>query len=327
MRHSTNGSAGQAARILLYTASALALCDYPLVARAQTTPVTSPSVSDSSVSEIIVTASKRGAQALIDVPQSIQALTGDSLQKAGNIQFIDIAPKIPGLQIQDLGPGDKKYVIRGINSTGDSTTGVYYDEAVISGSNANDGGGLEPDIRLYDLDRVEVLRGPQGTLYGASSESGTIRFITKKPDLSGVDGYATAEGSGTEHGGGNYHVNGAINLPLVDGKLAVRAVGWYDNDSGFIDQPRLPAGRLKGINNEETYGGRVHLRWAPSDRLDFLATVTAQKTHADGSSRYTPAGVTSWGVPGDPVLHPIPGGDLDQHRCDAQPLRRELASL
>ncbi len=94
---------------------------------------------------------------------------------------MDIAAQIPGLSVQDLGPGDRKYVIRGINSTGDSTTGVYYDEAVISGSNANDGGGLQSDIRLYDLDHVEVLRGPQGTLYGASSESGTIRFITKKP--------------------------------------------------------------------------------------------------------------------------------------------------
>ena len=303
---------GGTRRVLSGTASALALSLLALAsaARAQTTPVTSPSVSDASIADIVVTANKRGGQSLIDVPQSIQALTGDSLQKAGNVQFIDIAAKIPGLQIQDLGPGDKKYVIRGINSTGDSTTGVYYDEAVISGSNPNDGGGLEPDIRLYDLDRVEVLRGPQGTLYGASSESGTIRFITKKPNFNSVDGYVTAEGSGTQHGDGNYHVNGALNIPIINDTLAARVVGWYDHDSGFIDQPRIPSGGLKGINNETTKGGRLHVRWAPTENLDFLASVTAQNSHSDGSSRYTPAGITSFGIPGDPTLSPIPGGDL-----------------
>ncbi|QXQ07491.1 TonB-dependent receptor [Sphingosinicellaceae bacterium] len=305
-------SGSETRRALFGTASVLAVTMLTIgsAATAQTTPVTSPSVSDSSVSDIVVTANKRGGQSLIDAPQSIQALTGDSLQKAGNVQFIDIAAKIPGLQIQDLGPGDKKYVIRGINSTGDSTTGVYYDEAVISGSNPNDGGGLEPDIRLYDLDRVEVLRGPQGTLYGASSESGTIRFITKKPNFNTVDGYVTAEGSGTQHGSGNYHVNGALNIPIVNDTLAARVVGWYDNDSGFIDQPRIPSGALKGINNEVTKGGRLHVRWAPTENLDFLASVTAQNSHSNGSSRYTPAGITSFGVPGDPILSPIAGGDL-----------------
>src|SRR6202012_4350516 len=112
---------------------------------------------------------------------------------------MDVAGLVPGLSIQDLGPGDKKYVIRGINSTGASTTGVYYGEAVISGSNADDGGGFESDIRLYDMDHIEVLRGPQGTLYGASSMSGTIRFIPKSPELNNTDGYITVEGSETAH--------------------------------------------------------------------------------------------------------------------------------
>lgn len=294
----------------------LLLCSAPYVmlstpcASAQSTPAPASSVLDQSAGEIIVTANKRGGQSLILIPQSIQALTGDSLAKAGNQQFIDIAAKIPGLLVQDLGPGDKKYVIRGLNSVGDSTTGVYYDEAVISGSNGDDGGGFEPDIRLYDLDRVEVLRGPQGTLYGASSESGTIRFITKKPDLTEVGGYVTGEGSYTEHGGGNYHFNGAVNLPVVSDHLAVRVVGWSDHDSGYIDQPRIPVGQLKGINNDNVGGVRIHLRWQPSNRVNFLATFTEQTTDSNGSSRYTPPGVTSFGIPGDPVLHPITGADL-----------------
>jgi iron complex outermembrane receptor protein len=261
----------------------------------------------SSVSEVVVTANKRGAQAVLDVPGAIQAITGASIQRSGAMTLGDIATKIPGLQLQDLGPGDKKYVIRGINSTGDSTTGVYYDEAVISGSNANDGGGREADIRLFDLDRIEVLRGPQGTLYGASSESGTIRFITKKPNLSGVDGYLAGETSRTDHGGANYDANGALNLPIVDGVLAARVVGWTINDSGYIDQVRLASGRLKDVNNDRTQGGRLTVLYAPTDKLKITASVTDQSTDSDGSSRYTPPGAISYSAPGYPA---VAGGDL-----------------
>lgn len=268
-----------------------------------------PAAEPNAVAEVVVTAGKRGAEAVLDVPGAIQAITGSSLQKAGAASVIDIATKVPGLQLQDRGPGDKKYVIRGINSTGDSTTGVYYDEAVISGSNANDGGGREADIRLYDLDRIEVLRGPQGTLYGASSESGTIRFITKKPNLSGVDGYITGEVSDTHKGGTNYGANGAINLPIIDNVLAARVVGWVIDDSGFIDQSRLPSGYRKDVNTDRTDGGRLTVVYAPTDALKITASVTDQTTKSNGSSRYTPAGVTSYGdaAHGYP---PVPGGDL-----------------
>jgi iron complex outermembrane receptor protein len=93
--------------------------------------------------EIVVTANKLNAQKVLDIPASIQAISGDSLQSISASGIMSIAGEVPGLSIQDLGPGDKKYVIRGINSTGDATTGVYYGEAVISGSNADDGGGFE----------------------------------------------------------------------------------------------------------------------------------------------------------------------------------------
>src|SRR5258708_17944335 len=141
--------------------------------------------------EIVVTANKLNAQKVLDIPASIQAISGDALQAISASGIMSIAGEVPGLSIQDLGPGDKKYVIRGINSTGDATTGVYYGEAVISGSNADDGGGVESDIRLYDMNCVEVLRGPPGTLYGASSMSGTIRFVPNSPDLNTLAGYVT----------------------------------------------------------------------------------------------------------------------------------------
>ncbi len=273
----------------------------PAPAPASTSPPAA-AVDSGSVSEVIVTASKRVSQSALSVPGAIQAISGDSLAKAGTIGFIDVAVKIPGLQIQDLGPGDRKYVVRGVNSTGDSTTGVYYDEAVISGSNANDGGGMEADIRLFDMDHVEFLRGPQGTLYGASSESGTIRFVTKKPDMENYGGYATAEGSDTEHGAGNYNFNGAVNLPIIKDVLALRVVGWRVSDSGFIDQPRIATGELKDVNNDDVSGGRINLRFTPIHDLTIDAYYTTQTETSDGSPRYTPAGVTSFGAPGIPAV-------------------------
>lgn len=260
------------------------------------------------IEEVTVTANKLNAVKVLDTPVSIQAISGDSLQRAGSAGIMDIAGDIPGLSIQDLGPGDKKYVIRGINSTGASTTGVYYGEAVISGSNADDGGGFESDIRLYDLDRVEVLRGPQGTLYGASSMSGTIRFIPKSPDLNKLEGYVTAEASATEHASGNYNVNGAVNLPIVEGMLSLRAVGWKLYDSGFIDQVRVgKIGLVRGVNNDDVGGGRVILRYQPIEQLNIEANYTKQREASDGSSRYTPAGVTAFN--GGPIA-PVQGCDL-----------------
>jgi iron complex outermembrane receptor protein len=286
---------------------------------------------DSSLNEIVVTANKLNAQRVLDIPVSIQAISGDALQAAGASGIMSIAGDIPGLSIQDLGPGDKKYVIRGINSTGDSTTGVYYGEAVISGSNSDDGGGFESDIRLYDMDRIEVLRGPQGTLYGASSMSGTIRYIPKAPDLNTVGGYITVEGSETAQASGNYNFNGALNLPIIDGVLALRLVGWKIYDSGYINQIRVgqgvsglvntgtaakpnyqvePAqalGYLKGVNDDDVGGGRAILRFQPSDKLTIDATYTAQTETSGGSSRYTPAGTT--GFSGGPIA-PVQGCDL-----------------
>jgi iron complex outermembrane receptor protein len=281
--------------------------------------------------EIVVTANKLNAQKVLDIPASIQAISGDSLQSIGASGIMSIAGEVPGLSIQDLGPGDKKYVIRGINSTGDATTGVYYGEAVISGSNADDGGGFESDIRLYDMNRVEVLRGPQGTLYGASSMSGTIRFIPNSPDLNNLGGYVTMEGSETSHASGNYNINGEVNLPIIDGVLALRMVGWKLYDSGYIDQIRvgegvtgitnigtakapnfqtLPVagiGFVKGVNDDDVGGGRAIVRFHPNENLTIDANYTTQTETSGGSSRYTAPGVPAFA--GGPIL-PIQGCDL-----------------
>jgi iron complex outermembrane receptor protein len=289
----------------------------------------SSSSADTSLGEIIVTANKLTAQNVLDTPVSIQAISGDALRAAGSSEFMDIAGEIPGLSVQDLGPGDKKYVIRGINSSGDSTTGVYYGEATISGSNANDGGGFESDIRLFDLDHIEVLRGPQGTLYGASSMSGTIRFIPKSPDLNSIGGYLTAEGSYTDHGSSNSNVNGALNLPIIDGVLALRVVGWNVNDSGFINQIRVGSGvplatpiELKHVNNDEAEGERVILRYRPTENFTLDLDYSGQTETSGGSSRFTPAGVTAWGAPG--VIPPVQGCDYCNTDVTQSPWRDDL---
>jgi outer membrane receptor protein involved in Fe transport len=287
-----------------------------------------PPAPETALEEVTVTANKLNATKVLDTPVSIQAISGDALRTAGVSGIMDVAGDIPGLSIQDLGPGDKKYVIRGINSTGYATTGVYYGEAVISGSNADDGGGFESDIRLYDLDHIEVLRGPQGTLYGASSMSGTIRFIPKAPDLNKVSGYGTLEGSKTQHTDKeNYNFNGAINFPLIDGMLAVRMVGWKQYDAGYVDSIRVgtgvtqyaattprptlqavnPIGLVKGVNDDDVGGGRVMLRYQPFDPLTIDLNYTAQTEKSNGSSRYTPAGVAAFA--GGPIT-PVQGCDL-----------------
>lgn len=278
-------------------------------AHAQEVEAQSADTQDKRLGEIIVTATKRGDEALQVVPVSIQAITGEALGNSGAVEFIDFAQRVPSLTFQDLGPGDKKYIIRGINSTGAATVGAYYDEAVISADNRNDGGGRNADIRLYDIERIEVLKGPQGTLYGASSESGTIRIITKKPVADEVSGYIAGDISNTEKGGTNYGVNGAINLPIVEDKLAMRVVGWYIDNSGYIDATRIPSGRLDNINTDETSGGRASLRYTPTSDFSLTASATIQDTHSDGSSRFTPPGSLSFGDAAN-GFPPVPGGDL-----------------
>lgn len=275
------------------------------------------------LSEVVVTANKLNAADAITVPETIQAISGDALQREDASGIMSIAGQIPGLSIQDLGPGDKKYVIRGINSSGSSTVGVYYGEAVITQGNGDDGGGFQPDIRLYDIQRVEVLRGPQGTLYGASSMSGTIRYIPKEPDMANFGGYLSLEGSQTQHGGNNYNTNGALNLPIIDNVLALRVVGWRLYDSGYVDQTRVGSGVtgivngttvpvagvgfVKGVNHDDVGGGRAILRYQPNDHLTVDLDYTAQRETSGGSSRWTPPGVAAFA--GGPIA-PAQGCDL-----------------
>lgn len=195
-------------------------------------------VSAAVLEEVIVTGTKRGEFNVQDLAQAIYALDSSSMTAKNQVNFEDIAGSVPGLQFQDLGPGDKEFIIRGINGNGPAVVGAYFDEYVITASDQQDGGGKNAPIKLVDLERLEVLNGPQGTLYGANSMAGNLRYISKKADTKDFDAFVSGDLSETDEGGSNYTVTGMVNIPLVEDVLAARVVGWFTDNDGWVDQPR-----------------------------------------------------------------------------------------
>jgi outer membrane receptor protein involved in Fe transport len=252
------------------------------------------------IEEVIVTATKRGDTNVQDIAGGIHALGGDALQDRGIKDFDGFAGQVPGLQFQDLGPGDKEYIIRGINGNGPAVVGAYFDEYVITANDQQDGGGKNAPIKLIDMQRVEVLNGPQGTLYGANSMAGNIKFIPRKPDAQAFDAFVDTDLSDTRKGGFNYTVSGAVNIPLVQDTLALRFVGWRTDADGWIDQPRLEngpgsfTGNATDINDEETNGGRLMLRWTPDEHTTVDLMYMNQDLEVGGSSRFTLPGNPAW---------------------------------
>ena len=207
--------------------------------------------------EIIVTAQKR-QENLQDVPISIQALGTERLEQANVADFTDYTKLTPSVSFQAAQSGSPNVYIRGVASGGDGnhsgslpSVGVYLDEQPVTTI-----GGLL-DVHIYDIARIEVLRGPQGTLYGASSEAGTIRIITNKPDISSFYGSADAELNTVHKGSVGGQLEGFVNAPL-GGNAAVRLVGWYRRDGGYIDNVPgtrtfipAPDGQQIVINNKD----------------------------------------------------------------------------
>ncbi|MDE2074502.1 MAG: TonB-dependent receptor, partial [Alphaproteobacteria bacterium] len=190
--------------------------------------------------EVVVTAQKR-SQNLQNVPMNVTAMTAQSLTQLHLTNFNDFEKFMPSVtfavsgQGSNGGPGFANITMRGVASDQNGnhsgplpTVGVYFDESPIT----TIGGTL--DIPTYDVQRVEALSGPQGTLYGASSESGTIRIISNKPDTDGLYGSISANVNSVDHGGTGYGANGFVNIPLSD-KMAIRLVGWGEHDAGYID--------------------------------------------------------------------------------------------
>ena len=232
---------------------------------------------------IIVTATKRDAT-IQDVPFSINAQTADDIARSGAGNLEDVARSVAGLSIQNLGPGQSQVAVRGV-SAGQivrdqpgvkEQVGIYLDESVISLSL------FTPDIDLYDLNRIETLRGPQGTLFGSGSVGGTVRYITNQPVLGKQEGSLEANLNTISDGGVGGHVKGMINAPLGE-NAAVRAVGYHTEYGGWIDAVG-PAGG-EDVNSGHRSGGRVAVTFEPTDTLSITPRIIYQEIGTDGFNR------------------------------------------
>jgi iron complex outermembrane receptor protein len=240
--------------------------------------------SDTQLEEVVVTATKR-EERLIDVPASVQAVSEADLQRQGSDVFADYARSLAGVSFVGRGAGQTQIAIRGVTGGVDldvgpqSTVGVYVDEVPISE------GMAQPDLRIFDIERVELLRGPQGTLYGSGSMGGTLRIITRKPDLEDYSGSAETTLSDTHGGGVNYGAALSANIPLIRSEAGLRLDVYGRNNDGFIDD--LGTGR-KNENAERTAGGRAQLRYKPSDEWTIDGTLIGQRSRYDSLNGYDP---------------------------------------
>ena len=232
---------------------------------------------------IVVTATLRETS-LLEVPFSINAQTEEDIQRSGSTTIEDLSRNVAGLSIQNLGPGQSQVSVRGV-SAGQvvrdqpgvkEQVGVYLDDSVISLSL------FTPDLDLFDLNRVETLRGPQGTLFGAGSVGGTLRYITNQPNPNRFE--AMIEGNlnlvdGDDFGGA---LRGMINVPL-GGETALRAVAYHTEYGGFIDA--LGPGGGEDVNGGHRTGGRLALRFEPAPGITITPRIVYQEIRADGFNR------------------------------------------
>ena len=254
-------------------------------AQAQTTTHGAPQPADAAPvsDDIIVTASLR-EERLRDAPSSITAITGDTLVTQGVQSFRDYASLVPGLSQRDNGaPGLGTVILRGMNTGGQQTTNTtayYVDNTVFTASGFLSLGALvTPEPELADIERIEVLKGPQGTLYGASSLGGLIRIVTKKPDTATFSGNVRGEVSTIDGGSQGYMLRGTVNLPLIQDKLAVQATGYYRRLPGYTDNIVTGA---KDVNSSNLYGGRLAIRATPTENLTIDISGVFQNIHNDG---------------------------------------------
>ena len=262
--------------------------------------------------EIVVTATKR-SEALQDVPVAITAITAADIEARGFTNYSDYINTVPNMFMQDLGPGaGTRIYIRGLVAEGGSgfPVATYFGEAVTSVLTNN--GGFA-NLRLVDIDRVEVLRGPQGTLFGANSLAGVLRIVPNAPDLNDFQVNVDARGWSTAHSdNGSEHFEGVINLPIISDRLAARLVAYQDHIAGFLDNVvpaaapfdysagfGAPAGTLvipghaaftrKDINSEDTWGARGAVTWKPTDSLHLDLSYVAQEVRLNSEAGAQPA--------------------------------------
>jgi iron complex outermembrane recepter protein len=251
-------------------------------------PTTAPGVAGGQLQEVIVTATRRD-ELLSNVPISVSAYTQDSLDLRGVRDFDDIARLTPGVTIDSN--QTNSISIRGIASSGGAgTTGIYVDDTPIQMHALGTSDPADALPKIFDLERVEVLRGPQGTLFGAGSEGGTVRYITPQPSLTKTTAYARTELSYTQGGTPNYEAGFAAGGPLIDDNLGIRASIWYRHDGGWIDRidPTTLATVDPNTNYDDTIAGHVAALWAVGEHLTVTPSLVFQNRERHDLSSFWP---------------------------------------
>ena len=280
----------------------------PVLVLADTNPSSVSAPDDSGVlQEVTVTATRR-VTTLQNTPESVQALSGEDLQASGVPSLAVLAQATPGVSLKSEGPSQTEIEMRGMTSSGgnSATVGFYLDDIPLTGPASAQNGHVVIDPDLYDLARVEMLRGPQGTLFGSGSMGGTVRLITNQPQLTQLQFTAQSILSGTDGGGFNHNDNLMVNVPLIEDTLALRVVGTENYTSGWIDRivadpfPLVSAGgevrgdvqgvpvekQYPGSNAYQIYGTRVSLLWRPTDNLSLTPAFFHERSSQDGISAY-----------------------------------------
>ena len=255
------------------------------------------------VAELLVTARKR-PERLDALPAGVSVLSGDQLRATGAGDVRDTAGELVGVLMTNLGPGRDKVLMRGLSDgafTGRarSTVSTYLDDAPIN-YNAPD-----PDLRLTDVERVETLRGPQGALYGSGALAGVYRIVAMKPDPERFAAGLQVQASRTHGGSASYVAEGFTNLPLPGGKAALRLVGYYDDEGGYLDNVAL---RLSNVDSTTREGGRAALRLALGDRWTLDIAAAGQRLHSR-DTQYLTSGAAAAGL-GAARAEPALSGDL-----------------
>ena len=242
-----------------------------------------PQASEEGEQTIIVTAQRR-AQALFDVSQSISVVGEETLERQAATSFIDYAQLVPGFTVTQENPGETRLILRGLNtgSVG-STVATYVDDVPFGASGSlSNAAILAGDFDTFDVARIEVLRGPQGTLYGANTMGGVLKFITNLPDPSRLEARAQAGIESTRYGEMGWTANAMVNIPLGS-QLAFRASGFYRDTGGYVD---APARNARNVNTTENYGVRGSLLFEPSDNLSIRLFGLLQRINTDSASSF-----------------------------------------
>jgi iron complex outermembrane recepter protein len=267
------------------------------IGAARAADANSPSAGNG-LDEIVVTATRR-TERLQDVPVSATAFTQEKLDVEGLRSMDDLSRLTPGVTFQrdgttssgNFNDEDSDINIRGVDSTaGTSTVGIYIDDTPIQGRHITFT-SFNAFPALFDLERVEVLRGPQGTLFGAGSEGGTVRFIQPAPDLHTDSVYMRSELATTEHGDPTYELGAAIGGPIIDDKLGFRISASYREDGGWVDHVdyRTQAVTKSDSNYQDTVVVRGALKWAPTDTLSITPSIYHQELRLGDTSAYWPS--------------------------------------